>query len=128
MAFTNNKYDNCAYQKDLTQSTSVLSHVIEKNRFINANQCRTEYLGVLQGNPVSSDSFNSKSSLVDIENELLGLGKQMTNCPEKKNKFCNQLGSGPKCTSAPQQKSCPTNLIKYKKKINIKQCDIKKYW
>ena len=128
MAFTNNKYDNCAYQKDLTQSTSVLSHIIEKNRFINANQCRVEHLGVLQGNPVTTDSFNSQSNLVNIENDLFGLGRQLTNCPDNKNKFCKKIDNGPECSSAPKPNTCSSNIIKYRQKVNFKQCDIKKCW
>ena len=90
MSFTNTKYDGCAYQKDLTQSTGVLEHVIEKNRFVNANACRVEHQGILQGNPVTTQSFNAKNTQVDIENDLFGLNRQLTRCPDNKNKFCKQ--------------------------------------
>ena len=127
MSFTNAKYDNCAYKQNLLQSTGVLAHVIEKNRFINVDQCRVQTLGVIQGNPVDPKSFNAKNSLVDIENDLFGLGKQLTQCPENKNKFCKKEFE-PKCDIKDEHKSCPSNIIKYKKKVNFKQCDIKKCW
>jgi hypothetical protein len=124
MSFTNSKYDGCAYQKDLSQSTGVLEHVIEKNRFINANACRVEHQGILQGNPVTTQSFNAKNTQVDIENDLFGLNRQLTRCPDNKNKFCKQADK--KCDVKDTHKTCPAPLINYKPKVNFRQCDVKK--
>ena len=44
MSFTNTRYDECAYKKELFESTSVLNHVIEKNRYILEN-CGFELTG-----------------------------------------------------------------------------------
>ena len=126
MSFTNSKYDGCAYQKDLSQSTGVLEHIIEKNRFVNVNQCRVEHQGILQGNPVTAESFNAKNSQVDVENDLFGLNRQLTRCPDNKNKFCKEADK--KCDIKDTHKICPAPIISYKQKVSFKQCDVKKCW
>ncbi len=126
MSFTNSKYDGCAYQKDLSQSTGVLEHIIEKNRFVNVNQCRVEHQGILQGNPVTAESFNAKNSQVDVENDLFGLNRQLTKCPDNKNKFCKEADK--KCDIKDTHKICPAPIISYKPKVSFKQCDVKKCW
>lgn len=77
--FTRSKYEACAYNKELRQSTSVLDYLLDPNKFYNCNPCRVP-LGTFGGNNVSL----SKENLVNVESELRNQTRQLTRCPEKK--------------------------------------------
>ena len=72
-------YDPCAYDKRLDESTSVLSWLLDPNKFYNCNECRIE-LGTVGGNNVSR--FNG--NLVDLESDLRNQTRQLTQCPSRK--------------------------------------------
>jgi hypothetical protein len=79
MAFTRPTYDPCAYDKDLDESTSVLSYLLDPSKFYNCNECRIEF-GVVGGNAVSRTQHN----IVELENDLRGQTRQYSQCPHKK--------------------------------------------
>ncbi len=72
-------YDTCAYKKRLDESTSPLQYHLNPLKYENCNKCRVE-LGVSQG-PSSSQI---KGNLIDLENELRGQTRLLSNCDSRK--------------------------------------------
>jgi hypothetical protein len=70
------KYDSCAYDKELKQSTDPLSYIINPIKYDNCTKCRME-LGIVGGTSVSHITGN----LVDLENDLRGQTRPNTHCP-----------------------------------------------
>lgn len=79
MSFNRLKYDNCSYKTDLTENISYLSYQMDPIRYENCNSCRPE-LGTRGGNAVS----HIKGNLVDLENNLFGIDRPATRCPQQK--------------------------------------------
>ena len=122
MSWTRNRYDQCAYRKNLTQSVSELDWRLDPNQFYNCNPCRIEF-GTFGGNNVSLSNEN----LVNVESELKNITRQLSTCPERKylpscegcdtneGLPCGSL-SCRKQQSVRHMKSC--NIIQYAPKIN----------
>ena len=86
-------YDTCAYKKNIEQSTSPLSYVLNPSKYENCNKCRHE-LGLL-GGPTASII---KGNLVDLENDLRGQTRTATQCPDKLyHPQCNGVNLGDQC-------------------------------
>lgn len=79
MSFNRLKYDSCAYDKRLDESTSVLTWILDPNKYYNCNECRMEF-GLVGGNNVSRYVGN----LVDLESDLRGQTRVASDCPSKK--------------------------------------------
>jgi hypothetical protein len=71
------KYDKCAYEKALQQSTSQIDYHLYNGKFENCAKCRVEF-GTLGGNGVSLFSGN----LVDLESDLRGQTRMASLCPK----------------------------------------------
>lgn len=76
MSFTRQMYGSCATKKHYEESTGILEHQMDPNRYYNCNPCRIE-VGVVGGNNVSLYGGN----LVDLESEFRGLTRINTYCP-----------------------------------------------
>jgi hypothetical protein len=76
MSFTRQMYGSCATKKHYEESTGVLDHQMDPNRYYNCNPCRVA-VGLVGGNNVSLYDGN----LVDLESEFRGLTRQNTYCP-----------------------------------------------
>ena len=72
-------YDTCAYKKRLDESTGPLAYHLNPMKYENCHKCRME-LGILGGPSVSQ----IKGNLVDLENDLRGQTRNLSDCPEKK--------------------------------------------
>lgn len=72
-------YDTCAYKKKLDESTGPLAYNLNPMKYENCSKCRME-LGVVGGASVS----HIKGNLVDLENELRGQTRPLSQCPSKK--------------------------------------------
>ena len=72
-------YDTCAYKKKLDESTGPLAYHLNPLKYENCNKCRME-LGILGGPSVSQ----IRGNLVDLENELRGQTRPLSQCPSKK--------------------------------------------
>ena len=57
------------------RSISVNNYILDSNKFENNNKCRVEF-GILGGSSVS----HTKSNMVDIENDLLGITRASSKC------------------------------------------------
>ena len=79
-------YDTCEYQTRLNESTGPLAYNLDPVRYENCNKCRYE-LGLLGGPNVSINSGN----LVDVESDLSGRTRPLTECSANKYK--------PKCAN-----------------------------
>ena|SRR3989338_8210862 len=79
MSFNRPIYDPCAYSKQLGESTSVLSYVLNPDRYYNCNECRIAF-GIVGGNEVSRTTGN----LVDLESELRNQTRLYSHCPARK--------------------------------------------
>ena len=64
---------------DILQSTKSFNYNIDPNKFEHNNKCRVEF-GLLGGTNVS----HTKNNIVDVENELLGITKTNSKCPDFK--------------------------------------------
>ena len=83
MAFSRSNYDQCAYQSEILQSVGSLNWILDTSRFINNNPTRIAF-GVTGGNDVSI----VKGNMVDVESDLMGVGRTASKCPSLK--FLNE--------------------------------------
>ena len=74
-------YDDCAYEQRLKESTNPLRYMLNPQKYENCNKCRYE-LGLLGGANVSINSGN----LVDVESDLSGRTRPLTECSANKYK------------------------------------------
>lgn len=89
------RYDKCAYEKSLQQSTSQVDYLLYNGKYENCAKCRIEF-GVLGGNGVSLFSGN----LVDLESDLRGQTRIASLCPNtmyKPSEVQDQLIHQPSC-------------------------------
>lgn len=100
MSFNRTSYDQCAYKNYLGQSSEPLQYVLDPIKFNHCKPCRHE-LGLVGGTAVSHVSAN----LVDLENELRGQTRPLTECPELKHT--------PKKTKKPMRHLPACQMIPY---------------
>ena len=81
MSFNRLKYDNCAYSKEIEESTSPLDYYLFKGKYENCKQCPT-------GSYTNNLEFGSK---INVESELIGLTRPESKCPDKKYNPKNQI-------------------------------------
>lgn len=124
MSWNRLQYDQCAYRKDLSQSTSSLNYLLDTSKFYNCNDCQSG-LGIIGGNNVSL----TKSNMVDLESDLFNITRQFSTCPERKFlptcPSCAQNG-GMSCGSADcaQRENlkhvpeCENNIVRYAPRID----------
>jgi hypothetical protein len=79
MSFNRLSYDTCSYKETLGQNVSQLSYVLDPIKYEHCSKCRHD-LGLVGGTAVSHVTGN----LVDLENNLLGIDRPGTKCPEYK--------------------------------------------
>ena len=79
MSFSRTIYDKCAFKKSLLESESPGNYMLYPGKFYNDNQCRIEK-GIVGGNQVSLSTNN----LVDLESDLRGQTRFLSDCPSKK--------------------------------------------
>lgn len=70
-AFNRLSYDNCEYQKRVTESTSPFAYQMYEGKFENCQKC-------------VHDNFYRPYDLVDIETELRNINRPASRCPSKK--------------------------------------------
>jgi len=78
MAFTRQINDQCATQKRIEESTSVLSYVMDPTKHYNCNPCYIDRIP--GGNTVSLYGGN----IVDLESDLSGRTRAASKCPGNK--------------------------------------------
>lgn len=66
------RYDRCAYQKDLYESTAPLSYSLFEGKFENCKKC------------MQDNKFYRPFDLVDVESELKNITRPNTHCPHLK--------------------------------------------
>ena len=72
-------YDNCEYSTKLFENKNVLEYILNPSKYYNCNKCSMQ-LGIVGGNSVSQ----IRGNLVDLETELRGTTRQLSNCPKNK--------------------------------------------
>lgn len=72
-------YDDCAFKTHVRQSITPMQYVMDPIQFEHCSKCRPE-LGIVGGTAVSHVNGN----LVDLENNLMGIDRPATLCPEYK--------------------------------------------
>tara|TARA_B110000208_G_scaffold192046_1_gene262198 strand:+ start:18818 stop:19246 length:429 start_codon:yes stop_codon:yes gene_type:complete len=106
MSYNRLIYDQCAYKQELNQSTGSLEYLLNPMKYENCNKCRHEF-GLVGGPNVS----HIKGNLVDLENDLRGATRNISNCsatkyqPTKNNKITVNSDS---CGS---KREVDTNLV-----------------
>lgn len=68
-------YDKCAYVQTLQQSVSPINYMLDPVKYEHCKKCRME-LGIVGGTAVSHIAGN----LVDLENDLRGQTRPLTQC------------------------------------------------
>lgn len=93
-------YDNCAYQKNLYESTSPLDFILYQGKFENCNKC-------------VYDKFWVPYQLVDIETELRNQNRPLSQCDQfkyspncRKSKLCLSTFD-PSIPVVPAPEVCP---------------------
>ena len=108
-------YDSCAYKQKLGESTSPLNYNLYTGKYENCAKCRVEF-GTVGGNGVSL--FNG--NLVDLESDLRGQTRPLSNCSNKK--FV------PKCSSNTDNSGIPCgNFYQNKNLVNQPACQLFRY-
>jgi len=117
------KDDQCAYNKELSESTSALGYIMDPNKYYSCSPCRIEF-GLVGGNDVSITEGN----MVDVESELMNLTRQLSVCPERKYlpfcERCEENEDGLPCGSASCKRQEPLkhlpacNMIQYRPRID----------
>tara|TARA_B100001123_G_C15304324_1_gene1022096 strand:- start:2155 stop:2559 length:405 start_codon:yes stop_codon:yes gene_type:complete len=79
MSFSRITYDKCAFKKSLLQSESPGNYMLFPGKYYSNNQCRVDK-GIVGGNQVSL----SKNNLVDLESDLRGQTRMLSDCPSEK--------------------------------------------
>ena len=79
MSFNRLAYDSCEYQQKLEQNVSNIDFILDPIKYEHDRKCRNEF-GLLGGTNVS----HVKGNLVDLENDLRGQNRPMTNCAQYK--------------------------------------------
>lgn len=129
MSWNRTKYDQCAYQKELSQSTSPINYTLDPNKFFNCNECRPDF-GLVAGNNVSL----AQTNMVDLESDLFGITRQNTKCPERKYlphcHKCDEISGlpcgGETCKRAEKMDHLPEcKIIQYSPRIDHVGYDIK---
>jgi hypothetical protein len=72
-------YDTCEYKQRLQESVTSIDFLLDPIKYEHKSRCRME-LGILGGTNVS----HIKGNLVDLENDLRGQNRPVTNCAEYK--------------------------------------------
>jgi hypothetical protein len=76
MAFTRQRDDPCMVKKSVEESTSILSYLMDPNKFYHCNPCFITR-GVVGGNTTSL----YKGNMVDLESDLNGRTRVASKCP-----------------------------------------------
>jgi hypothetical protein len=115
------KYDNCAYAKDINESTSQLEYNLFVGKYEKCDKCPVgEYTNILE--------FGDRA---DVENELFGLTRPSTKCPSGKFnpnvKFNNpNLSANKMCESiyyiTPNNLEKPTTNMINEKNLGVNYC------
>jgi hypothetical protein len=69
-------WDQCAYSKAVAESVAPVDYMLDPVKFEHCDKCRNE-LGLVGGTAVSHIAGN----LVDLENNLFGIDRPSTKCP-----------------------------------------------
>jgi len=100
MAFSGLSYDVGAYKKALDQSSAIGARMIQ-TPIIDCKAC-------LPINSVADNVVKQNTNLVDIDSELMGLNKRLSNCPEQKYvELCKDGEATPKCDNVVGLKHLP---------------------
>jgi len=97
MAFSNNKYDLCAYKQALAESVGTFSYVIDPVRYYHPRASRIAF-GIVSGNDVS---IVGKNQLCDLESDLWGIDRKLSRCDALK--YINPCPTGDMNTCRPRQ-------------------------
>lgn len=71
-------YDTCEYKTRLDQNSDMLDYHLNPHKFEHCEKCTVD-LGLVGGTTAS----HIKGDMVDLENDLRGQTRHITNCPEK---------------------------------------------
>ena len=119
MSFTRNMYDSCSYSTFLSENKSAGNYALYPGKYYSNNQCRIEK-GLVGGNNVSL----SRNNLVDVESDLKGQTRRLSDCPSCKYKpkisNCARCNSGLPCGCG----ECQQELLE---KENLPRCNIIDY-
>jgi len=78
MAFSNSRYDTCAYKQYLAESIGELGYQLDPCRYYHPNPSRIAF-GVPAGNDVSIP--RNANAMVDVESDLRGQTRLLSRCP-----------------------------------------------
>jgi hypothetical protein len=98
MSFNRLLYDMCATNQRNVQSAGVLDFMLDPVRMENPKKCRHQ-LGLVGGANVS----HVRGNLVDLETDLFGITRKLSNCPCRK--YMN------KCAVAEEPNNCQSDKI-----------------
>ena len=79
MTSCRNKFDKCAYKKELSQSMYPMLYLLDPNKYSTPINHR-HTVGLFGGNDVSI----TRKNMVDLESDLMGITRINSLCPEKK--------------------------------------------
>ena len=108
-------YDKCAYKQRLDESVDPLSYMLNPLKYENCNKCRI-VKGLVGGTNVS----NIRGDLVDLENDLRGQTRRLSQCSGKK----YHPATGNKIVV---QGSCGKKRVIDTNKVHLRPCQMIRY-
>lgn len=135
MAFNRLIYDSCQFSQNLKEQQGTYEYIMNKEKYnLPAHlQARHSTKGILQNNPVGVYD-RPHAQLIGIENDLIGLNRTTSRCPNKKynpnqqcpNHNCHLMHRSGYCLECVKHKDThkkSANLIDYHKKVDFKTCN-----
>jgi hypothetical protein len=81
MAFSNARYDTCAYKQYLAESIGTMNYTLDPCRYYHPDLRRLAF-GIVGGNDVSIT--RDPNAMVDLESDLRGQTRLLSRCPSLK--------------------------------------------
>jgi len=120
MSFTRNMYDDCSFKTFNSENKSSGNYMLYPGKYYNDHQCMIQK-GIVGGNNVSL----SLNNLVDLESDLKGQTRKLSDCPSCKYKpnfhKCPRYNKGLPCGCIECQENVEhlpkCNIIDYNKVV-----------
>lgn len=118
-SLTRGIYDDCAYKRRLHESTSPLLYNINPVAYESCTKCHQAYPGFIGS--LGGQGFGIGPDRVDIDSDLRGQTRLLTNCPTHKYnphsyRYCGS------CTNCNQGLPCSCNHCKTRDVSGLKDC------
>ena len=119
-SLTRGIYDDCAYKRRLHESTSPLLYKINPIAYESCSKCHQSYPGFIGA--LGGTGFGIGPNRVDIDSDLRGQTRLLTNCPSHKYNPESYKNCGRGCQNYKNGLPCSCRECKTRDVSNLKDC------